>query len=112
MKETQLKILQYISGIALFFFVGAHLLVSHLSSGEPTTWESVSERATTSGWLTFYILLLIFGIYHGLHGLRTIILEFSIPSSAVKVLDRVLLAVGLAVFVYAVYIPINAFIIG
>jgi succinate dehydrogenase / fumarate reductase membrane anchor subunit len=112
MKETQLKILQYISGIALFFFVGAHLLVSHLSSGEPTTWESVSERATSSGWLTFYILLLIFGIYHGLHGLRTIILEFSIPNSAVKVLDRVLLAVGLAVFGYAVYIPINAFIIG
>jgi len=112
MKETQLKILQYISGIALFFFVGAHLLVSHLSSGEPTTWESVSERATSSGWLTFYILLLIFGIYHGLHGLRTIILEFSIPSSAVKVLDRVLLAIGLAVFGYAVYIPINAFIIG
>ena len=111
MKETQLKILQYITGIGLFFFVGAHLLVSHLSSGEPTTWESVSERAASSGWLTFYILLLIFGIYHGLHGLRTIILEFSIPNPAVKVLDRVLLAVGLAVFGYAVYIPLNAFIV-
>lgn len=112
MKETRLKILQYISGIALFFFVGAHLLVSYLSSAEPTSWESVSGRATSSGWLAFYIFLLIFGIYHGLHGLRTIILEFSIPDSAVKVLDRVLLAVGLAVFGYAVFIPVNAFMAG
>ena len=111
MKETRLKILQYITGIGLFFFVGAHLLVSHLSSGEPTTWASVSGRAASSGWLAFYIILLIFGIYHGLHGLRTIILEFSIPNPAVKVLSWVLLAVGLAVFGYAVYIPINAFIV-
>ena len=109
MKETQLKILQYVSGIGLFFFVGAHLLVSHLSSGEPTTWESVSGRAASSGWLAFYILLLIFGIYHGLHGLRTIILEFSIPNTAVKVLNWAFVIVGIAIFGYAAYIPINAF---
>jgi len=109
MKETQLKILQYISGIALFFFVGTHLLVSHLSSGEPTTWESVLGRATSSGWLAFYIILLIFGIYHGLHGLRTIILEFSIPNHAVKVLNWALVIVGIAIFGYASYIPISAF---
>jgi len=111
MKETHLKILQYITGIGLFFFVGAHLLISHLSRGEPTTWASVSGRAASSGWLAFYIFLLIFGIYHGLQGLRTIILEFSIPNPAVKVLNWVLVALGLAVFGYAVYIPINAFII-
>lgn len=109
MKETRLKILQYITGIGLFFFAGAHLLVSHLSSGEPTTWESVSERAASSGWLTLYIFLLIFGLYHGLYGLRTIILELSLPSSAVKVLDRALLAVGAAIFGYTAYVAINAF---
>ena len=109
MKETHLKILQYVSGIGLFFFVGAHLLVSHLSSGEPATWESVAGRAASSGWLAFYILLLIFGLYHGLHGLRTIILEFSIPNPAVKVLNWALVVVGIAIFGYAAYIPISAF---
>lgn len=109
MKETRLKILQYITGIGLFFFVGAHMIVSHISSGEPTTWESVSERAASSGWLTLYLLLLLFGIYHGLHGLRTIVLELSLPSSAVRVLDRALVALGIAVFGYAAYIPISAF---
>ena len=109
MKETQLKILQYATGIGLFFLAGVHLLVCHLGSGEPTTWESVSGRAASTAWLTLYILLLIFGLYHGLHGLRTIILEFSMPDSAVKVLDWALLAIGIAVLGYAAYIPINAF---
>lgn len=109
MKETKLKILQYITGIGLFFFVGAHIIVSAIGSGEPTSWESVSERAASSGWLTLYLLLLLFGIYHGLHGLRTVILELSLSNSAGKVLDRVLVAVGIVVFAYAAYIPISAF---
>ena len=109
MKETRLKILQYITGIGLFLFAGTHLIVSHLSSGEPTTWESVSDRAASAGWLTLYLLLLIFGLYHGLHGLRTIILEFSFPNYAVRVLDWALVAIGIAIFGYAAYIPISAF---
>lgn len=109
MKETRLKILQYITGIGLFFFAGTHLIVSHLSSGEPTSWESVSDRAASAGWLTLYLFLLIFGLFHGLHGLRTIILEFSFPSYAVRVLDWALVTIGIAIFGYAAYIPISAF---
>jgi len=109
MKETRLKILQYLTGIGIFFFVGTHLIVSHLSSGEPTSWEYVSERAASAGWLTLYLFILVFGLYHGLHGLRTIILEFSLPDSAVKVLDWALLTIGIAIFGYAAYIPISSF---
>jgi succinate dehydrogenase / fumarate reductase membrane anchor subunit len=109
MKETRLKILQYLTGIGIFFFVGTHLIVSHLGSGEPTSWESVSERAASAGWLTLYLFILVFGLYHGLHGLRTIILEFSLPNSAVKVLDWALVAIGIAIFGYAAYIPISSF---
>jgi len=54
-------------------------------------------------------LKILFGIYHGLHGLRTIILEFSIPNTAVKVLNWAFVIVGIAIFGYAAYIPINAF---
>lgn len=109
MRETKLKLLQYVTGIGLFLFVGAHLIVSLLGSGEPSSWESVSGRAASSGWLVFYILLLMFGLYHGIHGLRTVILESRIPKPRPKVLDLGLLLIGLAIFGYAVYIPINAF---
>ena len=108
MRETKLKILQYITGIALFFFVGTHLIISHLGNEEVTEWTSVSDRAASSGWLAFYIILLIFGLYHGIHGLRTVILE-SVPRLSAKTLDFVLVIIGLAVFVYALYIPVSAF---
>jgi len=108
MSETRLKILQYITGIGLFLLVGTHILVIFLSSTDQTGWESVSARAASAGWLAFYVLLLIFGLYHGLHGLRTIIIE-SIPRLPAKVVDWTLVTAGIAIFGYAAYIPISAF---
>jgi len=109
MRESHLKILQYVTAIGLFFIVGTHLIIMLLSGGEPTTWESVSDRAAGAGWLAFYVLLLVFGLYHGIHGLRTIILELPVPKPPAKVLDGTLVAIGMAIFGYAIYIPISAF---
>lgn len=109
MSETRLKLLQYITGIGLFFLVGIHLIVSHLSSGEPASWESVSQRAASAGWMALYLLMLIFGLYHGIHGLRTVIIE-SIPRLPARYVDWTLIAAGVAIFIYAAYIPINAFL--
>ena len=110
MRENHLKILQYVTGIGLFFLVGGyHLLLMHLSKGNPETWSSVAQRAASAGWLTIYILMLIFGFYHGLHGVRGLILELSLPNRAIRVLNWTMVLGGLAVFGYAVYIPIHAF---
>jgi len=110
MKETRLKILQYVAGIGLFFFAGLHLLLMHLAGGSPDSAGSVAGRAASAGWLTVYIFLLIFGLYHGLHGVRTVILEFSLPERALKAVNWGLVAIGVAVFGYAVYIPVNGFL--
>lgn len=110
MRESQLKILQYIAGITLFFLVGTHLIVT-LVMGDPKSWEAVSARAASAGWLAFYILFLTFGLYHGIVGLRNIILELPIPKPPAKVIDGTLVAIGIAILGYAVYIPVNAFLI-
>ncbi|MBM3156844.1 MAG: hypothetical protein FJ004_06125 [Chloroflexi bacterium] len=111
MRETHFKSLQYLTGIGIFFLVGLHLLISHLSSGEPEAWSSVAKRAASAGWLTIYILILIFGIYHVMHGVRGIVLEFSLPPTAVKALNWAIIFIGVAIFGYAVYIPINAYMV-
>ena len=109
MRENHLKILQYIAGIGIFFLVGLHLLLMHLAGGDPESWTSVAQRAASASWLAAYILILIFGIYHGLHGVRGLILELSLPNRAVKVLNWSIVLIGLAVFGYAIYIPVHAF---
>ena len=112
MKETRLKILQYVTGIGLLFFAGWHLWFSHIGhdSKDVSEWESVAERASSAGWLIFYIAFILFVVYHGLHGLRAVILEwFSVPDRSVKVLDSILLVVGIGVIGYAAYIPLDTF---
>jgi succinate dehydrogenase hydrophobic anchor subunit len=109
MRENHLKILQYVTGIGLFFLVGGyHLLLMHLGKGDPASWSSVAQRAASAGWLAIYILL-IFGFYHGLHGVRGLILELSLPNRSIKVLNWSIVLGGLAVFGYAIYIPVHAF---
>lgn len=109
MREVHWKLLQYITGIGIFFLVGYHLIFSHFQGDEVRGWSSVAQRAASAGWFAFYVLILIFGIYHVLHGIRGIILEFSLPDPAVKLLDWAIVAIGIAIFGYALYIPINGF---
>ena len=45
MRESHLKILQYVTGIGIFFLVGLHLIISHLTSGEPTEASVVQQEA-------------------------------------------------------------------
>lgn len=110
MKETRLKLLQYITGVGLFALAGAHVVYLHLIKDDASEWKSVADRASDLGWVIFYIALLVFGLYHGIHGLRTIILEwFSVRDEKVKVLDTVLVIVGISILGYASYIAINAY---
>ena len=108
MKETRLKLLQYITGIGLLVLAGWHILFTHWIEDDVTEWKSIADRAESNGWLVFFIVLIVFGLYHGLHGLRTIILELPIPKPPVKVLDTVLIVVAIGILVYGICIPLDA----
>lgn len=110
MKETRLKLLQYITGVGLFALAGTHVIYLHLIKDHAAEWNSVAARAAELGWVIFYIALIAFGLYHGLHGFRTIVLEwFSIADKKVKFFDALLVMVGIAILTYAVFIPLNAY---
>ena len=117
MREVHLKLLQYITAVVIFLLLAAHLVLMHMEGtlglfgvmvGDPTEWGSVAERASSVGWAAFYIVFLAVALFHALYGLRGIIAEFSLSDVQVRVLNWALIAVGAAVFVYAVYIPISA----
>ncbi len=118
MREVYLKLLQYVTAVASFFLLATHLVLLHLDdilrvlgveAGDMTAWSSVSERAASAGWLAFYIVFLAVALYHGLYGLRGIVSELSLPPGAIRMLNWVLVIIGIALFAYAVYIPISAY---
>ena len=80
-----------------------------VSTTEPTSWGSMIVRASQSTWVVLYIALLAFVLYHAFYGLRGIILELTSSAKTKLVVTRVLIAVGIIVFIWGSYVPIALF---
>jgi succinate dehydrogenase hydrophobic anchor subunit len=112
MFRTRMHLLFLISGIGTGIFLGIHMAVQHLNrvlatgDSDPTSWISMIGRATQSGWVVVYIFLLAFGLYHGLYGLRGIILELTSSERTERTLNWIFIVGGLIVFGWASYVPI------
>ncbi|MEW6398973.1 MAG: hypothetical protein AB1503_07400 [Bacillota bacterium] len=114
MKElrTWAWILQRASGAVLVFALGLHWVVQHhVSPGAEITFAGVHLKLQWLLYLVSDVLLLAFALFHGLNGLRTVILDFRVPRSAAAVLTVVLVLVGLGALVYGVP-PITALLRG
>jgi succinate dehydrogenase hydrophobic anchor subunit len=112
MFRTRIHLLFLFSAIGTAIFLGIHMGVQHLNrvlatgDADPTSWISMIGRATQSGWVVIYILLLVFALFHALYGLRGIILETVTSSKAVRVINWVFILGGIAIFIWASYVPI------
>jgi succinate dehydrogenase hydrophobic anchor subunit len=112
MLRTRLHLLFLLSGIGAAIFLGIHMAVQHLNhilaagDPDPTSWISMIGRATQNGWVAVYIFLLAFGLYHGLYGLRGIILEMTTGEKTEQAVTWIFIIGGLAVFGWASYVPI------
>jgi len=118
MRLTRLHLLHMFSGIVIAVLLGIHMVVIHLdtilsffgvSTIEPTSWGSMVARASQSIWVGLYIALLAFVLYHAFYGLRGIILEFSPSAKTGRIVTRVLITVGIIVFIWGSYVPIALF---
>ena len=81
-RESTWSIIQYITAILLILFLGFHLIerIPGLSPLEATTYEEsleyekVSKAYDSYGWVL--ATLLVIGLFHGLNGLRGMLLEW------------------------------------
>jgi succinate dehydrogenase hydrophobic anchor subunit len=63
-------------------------------------------RATQTGWVYIYILLLVFVLFHALYGLRGIILETITTDKSVRVINWLFILGGIIIFTWASYVPV------
>ena len=115
MRTTRLHLLHIFSGAVIAVLLGIHMVVLHLDTvlgffgvdaTEPTSWGSMISRAGQSIWVGLYIALLAFVLYHAFYGLRGVILELSPSVKTGRIVTRVLIAVGIIVFIWGTYVPI------
>lgn len=118
MRESFFWLLQPLTGLAMGFFLVVHMVLMHLDRilaflgievGDVLLYESVMTRAGSTFWLVFYILFLAVALYHGLYGLRGIILEWLGRREFDRVTTGVIVAVGIVAFVYGAFVTVKSF---
>ena len=118
MRNTYLWLLQLITGILIAVLLGIHMVVLHLDAvlgffgaeaTEPTSWKAMVDRAGQGAWVGLYIALLAFALYHGLNGLRNIVLELAPSPRVSRWVTSFVIALGIVGFIWGAYVPIALF---
>ena len=107
MKESKLWSLHIFSGAILLFLLGLHMVIMHfdkiLNLGDSLAWNSVLSRMQSTGHTIIYLLLLLFAVYHGLYGVRSLIFELNLSKKGRSVVSFIIVVVGLVALVYGAY---------
>ena len=119
MKDTKLWTWHMASGVIVLVLLSMHMLAMHLSGvfpiqslnpagDNPLDWANVVARGREVGQVVGYILLVGFGLFHGLYGLRNILFELNPAPGLKKMISVVLLLLGLGLFVYGAWSAVAA----
>ena len=100
------------AGVVILVLLGLHMAIMHLDAtlgifgtpgAEPVEWESVAGRAGSLFFTATYVLLLGAALYHGLYGLRNILLELNPGAGLRRAISVGLSLLGLALFAFGTW---------
>jgi succinate dehydrogenase membrane anchor subunit len=91
--------LQRITGAALVILLVAHFWVEHFMSREllrgDLSYQAILGRISNPVWQSIDIAFLLIALYHGLNGLRNIVLDYSgIGARAGRVITAAIIVAG------------------
>ncbi|KKM08735.1 hypothetical protein SY88_21695 [Clostridiales bacterium PH28_bin88] len=121
MRESQYWVLFIAAAVVMVVLLGVHMAMLHLEGilamlgveiGDVLEYSSVMTRAGSAFWTFFYIAFLAVALYHGLYGVRAILLEVTNGESAGRTVTGLVVVVGLAAFVYGTFILLQSFKMG
>jgi succinate dehydrogenase hydrophobic anchor subunit len=105
------------AGLVILVLLGLHMAIMHLDAtlgifgtpgAEPVEWESVVLRMQSLFFTVTYVLLLGAALYHGLYGLRNILLELNPGAAVRRTINVGLSLVGLALFGFGTWAALAA----
>ena len=116
MRETLYWLLNIICAVVILFFLGLHMGIMHLDGllaavfntpSNPLAWNNMLGRAQSSFFTVSYTLLLAAALFHGLYGLRTMLLEYWSHPRAHKIVTISCWVAGTTLFVIGSYATIS-----
>jgi len=117
MRDAKLWTWHVLAGVVILVFLGLHMAIMHMDAilgifnpagGHPVDWGNVVERGKSVFFTVTYVILLGAALFHGLYGLRNILLELNPPDWLGKAIGIVLLLVGLGFFALGAWAAVAA----
>jgi succinate dehydrogenase cytochrome b556 subunit len=103
--ETWAWLLQRITSLFLLVFLGAHLWLLHVAmAGQTIDIASVGARLRSPLYLWLDIGLLVIVVFHGLNGLRAVLLDFGPLQKRPVAVTWLLGIIGLSLVVFGIII--------
>ncbi|OLS24006.1 MAG: hypothetical protein HeimC3_22310 [Candidatus Heimdallarchaeota archaeon LC_3] len=104
--------LQRITGVLLILLVGIHMLVVHFipmgfafaEQFGVASYQATYERLAGGWFFAIDWTLLVVALYHGLNGVRTVILDFSFGPKLNFLVSIILALVGIVAIIYGSWI--------
>lgn len=96
---------QLITALFMVFFLGVHLVLMHAYGLSNILIQAILNRLHNPWWKAFYIAFVVSVAYHGLNGLRGIILDLGVKK--VKVLNAVFWIIALITIAYGIWLLFN-----
>jgi succinate dehydrogenase / fumarate reductase, membrane anchor subunit len=92
--------LQRITGALLIVLLAAHFWVEHFITADlqrgDLTYQAIHERVSNPLWQAIDISFLLVAMYHGLNGLRNIVLDYSrVGVRAMQAITAALIVLGI-----------------
>jgi len=96
---------QIITAMFMVFFLGVHLVLMHAYGINNILLHQILLRLQDPWWKAFYFAFVVSVSYHGLNGLRAMIVDLGVKNK--KVLNAIFWVVALAVIGYGLWLLFN-----
>lgn len=115
MGETAYWLLNIVCAIIILVLLGAHMGVMHLDAvlsamfgmqPRPLAWENMIARGHSVTYTITYIILLAAALFHGLYGLRTMLIEFFSGERAARAITTTCIVAGVVLFAVGSYVTV------
>ena len=95
---------QRVTAVLVLVTITVHLVLTHYIAIGELSFDNIADRLAGGAVLINDIVLLVAAVYHGLNGLRMVVLDWGLASSGGRrVFDAVLWLVGILAIVYGIW---------
>jgi succinate dehydrogenase / fumarate reductase membrane anchor subunit len=104
-KATASWLWQVITGMALLFLLGLHVIANHfIAKGGLRNFADVLAYLRNPVFLFLEVLFLVIVTSHAMLGIRAILLDFGLPDRVERWLSRALTAIGVLTVAYSLWL--------